>query len=394
MSYAFSIIKGLTFYNRAKAYTGVILLVPVDGHGVWLIDMMGSIIHYWETSYKPIYAELLPNGNLLYMGQDDNSPLTEFEGSGGCVQEVDWDGNVIWEYQDPYLHHAPHRAKGGNTLALKWVKVPEEIAAKVQGGYAGTEREGVMWGDAIQEITPKGEIAWEWIGHEHLDPLTSVICPICFRDTWTHANSIVELADGNILVNFMKTNTIAKIDKKTGKVSWEWGPHELAHPHSLSELDNGNILIFDNGLHCPHGYATNGESSSRVLEINPSNNKIAWLYWRWLDPFGSFYSPTLSSCQRLPNGNIFICEGITGRLFEVTPRGDDLVWEYVNGLPSYEASPIRSKYCPVYAAYRYEMDYSGLRRPLPVPEARQAAPGTPVEAATALQPRLEALGYY
>jgi Ca2+-binding RTX toxin-like protein len=46
-------------------------------------------------------------------------------------------------------------------------------------------------------------------------------------------------------------------------------------------------------------------------------------------PDGSFFSPIVSSVQRLPNGNTLIGEGGTGRAFEVTPAGD-IVWEYVN----------------------------------------------------------------
>jgi len=43
----------------------------------------------------------------------------------------------------------------------------------------------------------------------------------------------------------------------------------------------------------------------------------------------TFHSSFLSSARRLPNGNILICEGMTGRLFQVTSAGD-IVWEYVN----------------------------------------------------------------
>ncbi|MFW6138957.1 MAG: thioredoxin, partial [Spirochaetota bacterium] len=60
-------------------------------------------------------------------------------------------------------------------------------------------------------------------------------------------------------------------------------------------------------------------------------------------------------------GNTLICEGTTGRIFEVTGCGD-LVWEFVNYFPYYEASPIHSRSCPVYSAYRYGMDYPGLER--------------------------------
>ena len=392
MSVARTSVKGIVFCNSAKAYNGVTLLTPVNGTGVWLIDMHGNYVNYWEMGYKPgCYGELLPNGNLLYAGRVEHAPLADMEGAGGILLEVDWDGNIVWQYEDSYLHHAFYRMKNGNTLVLKWVKVPKEIAAKVKGGDPGTERKGQMWGDSIQEITPDGKVAWEWIAHEHLDPEVDVSCPVCPRSDWTHANACVELPDGNILTCFMKNDTVAIIDRKTGDVNWRWGAVELAHPHSPTMLDNGNILVFDNGLH-QRGINV---ANSRVLEVNPKTNEIEWSYKEETNML--FYSSTMSSCQRLPNGNTFICEGTTGRLFEVTPKGE-LVWEYVNNLPSYEPAALKSKHCAVYSAYRYGIDYSGLRRPVSVPEERQSAPGTSAPAVVStkeetLRTRIQRLGY-
>jgi len=173
-------------------------------------------------------------------------------------------------------------------------------------------------------------------------------------------------------VSFMKTNTIAIIEKKTGRIIWRWGHGEISHQHSPTILDNGCILLFDNGLHpagFPYGY-------SRVIEVNPRDNRIVWSYEGPEKSPQVFYSSTMSSCQRLPNGNTLICEGTTGRLFEVTSRGE-LVWEFVNNLPSYETLPTKSKSCPVYSAYRYGMDYPGLRGGHMYQRATQAAPGTP-----------------
>ena len=390
MDVAYTSIKGIVFCDSSRAYDGVTLFTPIDGTRAWLIDMLGRPVHHWDMGYKPgCYGELLPNGNLLYAGKVDNGPLADLEGAGGILLEVDWDGNVTREYKDPYLHHAFYRLKNGNMLVLKWVQVPDQIATKVKGGDPGTERKGVMWGDAIQEIGPEGKVVWEWIAHEHLDPEVDILCPICPRTTWTHANAVAELQDGNILVSFMKNNTLAIIDKKTGDIKWRWGRDELGHQHSASVLDNGNILVFENGF---HGIRLN-LGFSRVLEINPNAGAIVWSYFEQDKPKPSFYSPTMSSCQRLPNGNTFICEGIWGTLFEVTPNGE-LVWEYVNNLPSYETAPTKSKPCPVYCAYRYGMDYSGLKRPIPAPQERQSAPGTArVKKEEALKARLSHLGY-
>lgn len=374
MSFARTSIKGIVFCDSRRAYNGYTLFTPVKGRSAWLIDMQGKFVHRWEMGYDPAcYGELLPNGNLLYAGKVEDGPLTDLQEAGGILLDVDWNGKVVWEYKDPYLHNAFYRMKNENTLVIKWEKVPNSVAAKVKGGNPGTERDGVMWGDVIQEITPEGKVTWEWIGRKHLNPEVDVICPLCPRKEWTHTNACIELPDGNILASFMKTHTIAVIDKKTGNIKWRWGQGVIAHQHTPTMLDNGNILVFDNGFHptgFPFGY-------SRIIEINPGNGQIVWSYEGPEKSPQLFYSSIMSSCQRLPNGNTFICEGTTGRLFEVS-AGGDLVWEYVNNLPSYEPSPIKTKSCMVYSAYRYGMDYPGLRRPVRWPEEIEPAPGTPV----------------
>lgn len=392
MSIAYMKVKGLTYYDSKIACTGVTLLTPSEGTGLWLIDMLGTELKQWEMGYKPSSCgELLPNGHLLYTGKNKDSPLAELEGAGGIMIEIDWYGNKVWEYQDPYLHHAFYRMESGNTLVLKWVPVPEKIAIKIEGGLPGSERQGVIWGDVIQEVTSKGKVVWEWVAHEHFDSVSNAICPFCHRSTWHNITSVVELPDGNIVANLRKTSTLIVIDKKSGKVLWQWGTNELAHPYYLSVLDNANILLFDDGL---HAYAAHG-CYSRALEVNIKTSKMVWSYGDFGEISRAFYSPLMSNCQRLPNGQTLVCEGRAGRVFEISGNGEP-IWEYINAFPSEEKTPSSPKFYPLYGAYRYETSYSGLERPISLPEARQAAPATLAPAVAgeeAVRSRLSALGY-
>ena len=72
-----------------------------------------------------------------------------------------------------------------------------------------------------------------------------------------------------------------------------------------------------------------------------------------------FYSPYISSAQRLPNGNTLICEGADGHFLEVT-ADHEVVWEYI--------SPYWGNFFPTnmsYRAYRYPYEYAP-RAPKPV----------------------------
>jgi hypothetical protein len=409
MSYARTSLKGINFYDSSKAYKGFTLVTPADGTGAWLIDMMGNYVNHWKIPFSPAYdAKLLPNGNLLYAGKTKECPLGDvYNGGGGILLEVDWNSNVVWEYKDPHLHHSFHRQENGNTVVLKWVRISKELAAKVRGGDAGTEKNGIMWGDTVQEISPKGEIIWEWIAHEHLDVEKTPRCILCPRDTWAHGNSVWATPNGDILVSFAKLNTVVLIERATGRIKWQWGPGNIAHQQCVTMLDQGTILIFDTSMHA-NGFAF---SSSKVLEIDPTCNEVVWDYGggdkeHWADWWGRkrpyFFSAILGSSQRLPNGNTLICEGMTGRILEVNPGGE-VVWEFSNNLPSYEPYPAQTRSHMVCSAYRYGVEYKGLKDPIPLAVEKQRAPSIPSskktksqlesERKTSVAERLAFLGY-
>ena len=65
------------------------------------------------------------------------------------------------------------------------------------------------------------------------------------------------------------------------------------------------------------------------MEIDPITKEVVWTYETEGYANIKFFSKTMGSQKRLPNGNTFIAEDNTGRLFQVKPDGE-VVWEYVN----------------------------------------------------------------
>jgi hypothetical protein len=79
-------------------------------------------------------------------------------------------------------------------------------------------------------------------------------------------------------------------------------------------LENGNILVFDNGT-----------QQSRVIELEPQSQQIVWKY----EKGDGFFSRWGGGVQRLSNGNTLITNTNSGRAFEITPEGQT-VWEFAN----------------------------------------------------------------
>lgn len=354
-------------HKVGKACDGYTLVDPYTTSDVFLMDMRGNYVHRWITPGMPRnHGVLLPNGNLLYAVAGPLPPASDMTypqiGAWSVCKELvelDWDGNVVWRYADRCQTHTFWRMENGNTMIPRVTKIPEDLAPKLKGGIPGTEDRGMMWTDGLQEVTPDGKVVWEWDLANYLDPEVHITCPLNFRADFTHINSCEVLPDGNVLINFRNIDTTMIVDKATGNIKWQWGPGEVSHQHTPTWLDNGHILLFDNGVHRKNNSLTH---YSRAVEVNPATNQIVWQYKG--DPPQSFYGSMISGCQRLPNGNTLICEGTKGRVFEVTMDGE-IVWEYTNPFYAPHGDPktfVGWRHSnTLFRCYRYMPDYPGLK---------------------------------
>jgi len=387
--------SGLTVYDKDLSSGGYTLYCPLRGvPKAYLLDIKGNIVKTWNIDVLPFQVQLMPDGTLLALGYLLTGGSAKY-GVSHALRRYSWSGELLWEYIDSKLHHDFHQLKNGNILLLRHKPIPQHKSRKVRGGKPGTDRglrhlyrlikrkqatastpqaggevsfgKRMRWnaqaainslrmdGDEIIELTPDKKIVWDWVAHKHLDPKIDVVCPVCPRLEWTHSNSLNEMPDGNILISIRQTSTIAIIDKETKEIVWRW-TGGMSHQHDASILPNGNILVFDNGMHL------SPVPRSRVIEVNPGTNEIVWQY---MSPrVTDFFAPVISGAQRLWNGNTLICSGTQGRLFEVTPE-KEVVWEWIN--PDYVVDEHLGKNVGamstnwIFKAKRYPTNYNGIR---------------------------------
>lgn len=299
-----------------KCYDGYRLYSSRYSEAAHLIDIDGREVHRWSyrQGHTWHYAEMLPNGHLVAIIKESENQFP------GRILELDFESRLVWKADVP-AHHDFERLNNGNTLVVCREYITNELI-----------RPGKLKSDFIIELTQDLKIVWEWHSDRHIREIAGLVplqFPLADRD-WGHMNTVESLPDtpaadkdsrfkaGNILFSCRNIDTIGLIDKQSGRVVWAWGPGVLDKQHMPTTLPNGHILIYDNGCK---------SRRTRIIELEPISKKIVWQYEAV--PPESFYSPTRGSNQRLPNGNTFIAESDSGRLFEVTPNGE-IVWEFLN----------------------------------------------------------------
>lgn len=351
--------------DKSKINQGYMLFAPfstidnlTENGSVYLTDLFGKTLHKWQTKYQALYSILNKNGNLfvelIIPGMNSNFPAG---GRTGLIQELDWDGNVLWEYKNDKLHHDFDILPNGNIVAIVWEPLTKNIASQIKGGVSGTEFNGDMWSDGIIEIDRAKNVVWSWHLGEHINQSEEVLSAYTPRAELGHSNSLRYVMknpfDGEeaYLLSIRHLNSIFLIRKRDGDVIWRSPKDMLSFQHDATLLANGNILVFDNGLNRnPKPRPIQG---SRVLEINPQTNNIIWEFNGGQNGTerARFKADIISGAQRLSNGNTLIIDGLRGHMFEVTPD-KKIVWDMINPYSSITTGPWPNN--SIFKARRYE----------------------------------------
>lgn len=158
------------------------------------------------------------------------------------------------------------------------------------------------------------QVLFQWDSWEHL--LYEDQTYAFPRGEYAHVNSVVEDFDGNLIISASGTSQAVKISRPGGQIVWKLGGKSnqfriLNDPldyfcgqHTVSRLNNGNLLIFDNGRNC---WSTDQdrEAVTRAIEYRLDEQRLeAELVWSYSQ--SGVFSRSQGSAQRLENGNTLI----------------------------------------------------------------------------------------
>lgn len=293
---------GTTIYKPEKCFNGY-TIVPLINDGVLLFDMNGNEIRRWNMHAMP--PKLFKGGYV--MGSSGNRHPDYGMQDGVNLIEIDYDGNIVWEFDklekidDPGRDHRwmarSHHdfQREGNPVGYY---VPGQEAKPLSGntlilGHQTIHNPKIsdkrLLDEIMYEVDWQGNIVWQWSINEHFDELgfDEAAKNVLFRDPnmrssdggvgdYLHVNCMSYLGPNkwydagderfkptNIIFDSREANILAILDKDTEKIVWRIGPDFNASPelkklgwiigqHHLHMIPRGlpgegNLLVFDNG---------------------------------------------------------------------------------------------------------------------------------------------------
>ena len=216
-------------------------------------DMLGNVIGHWRPSFA--------DGNGTY------NPGGLPDGNEGDVPPITVDPDWV-ELRS--FHHEVRTMPNGNLLALSTTLhelTPEQRAAICPDDPV----EFTAVSDVVVEFTPEGEALRTWDLFDVVDVVEFPGSDMCATDgglfasqvnrDWTHANAVVYDPERDaILISSRHTDQVIALDHldvegPQSQLRWIIGAgatmpldgDEPYHQHAVELLDDGAIIIYDNG---------------------------------------------------------------------------------------------------------------------------------------------------
>lgn len=277
------------------------------------VDREGTVV--WEYFRETTNLAPVTEVHLL----DDGTLAT---GHNMSFVRIDLDGTQLYRYDGNTAHHDIDPTSSGGFIFLTFDVFADELGEPVLG-------------DGIEIIEAGAQYpSWFWLARDHIprtdrEPIDWANVMFGIGHDWTHANALTfDEAAGRIYVNIRNLNRLYCIDYPSGAVLWimgdggDFGEGLWAHSHDPVFLADNRLLMFDNGALRP---GTNLEYS-RIIEVEfDADQRRADIVWEYRET-PDFYAFAQGAVSVQPNGNIFVTDGINGRIFEIT-RDKSTVWQ-------------------------------------------------------------------
>jgi len=283
------------------------------GYYVMMIDDDGQPFKYkkleddysYDFKVQPnglvSYAQFLSHhtytggGNCIHMVLDEEmNPVDSFQLQNGYMAEA----------------HDFQLLPNGHVLAFGYYLTEMDMSDVVDGGYPNA----LVSGGIIQELDLDKQVVWQWRSWDHYQKENYNFGPGASTQTVSQFNLNTINLDGDDNILLASPNWTRKINRRSGETMWNLGGDENEFSfvgvdslegveevtgHAFYRLENGNFLLYDNAPTIDGG--TSEAHEYKLDEVNKIAEKIMTF-----SPDPAIAGLHSGNAQRLPNGNTLV----------------------------------------------------------------------------------------
>jgi hypothetical protein len=327
-------LKAVAFTTTGTSTGGYTITAVHDKNYMVAFDGAGKIRWYRHIpDLVSRHVRQLENGNYAaFIGW-----TTGFSEHYGEYIELRPDGEIVGSHKAPHPlytdnHDLAVTVTGEairNTHLFSYYHKTIDMTA--YGGLVDAK----IAGHQILRLRADGSVEFTWDAWDHFTIDDWIEPPPAARTRaltdYAHPNSIDIDKDGHYVVSWRHLGEVNKINSQTGDFIWRLGGRnnqftfvndtfgDFNAQHSAVMLDNGNLLLYDNGnRHNPQ--------ESRAVEYALDTNAMtATQVWEFRHT-PAIFTRGVGSVQRLAGGNTVVGFGGAGIVTEISPAGN-VVWE-------------------------------------------------------------------
>jgi hypothetical protein len=281
-----------------------------------VLDNNGTPVWYQKSAdLGALDVTLLSDGTIAWatnqgggVGTDPNAAFEDYDLTTGATSELK-------APVSPMDFHELHETSTGDLMMLS-----SPLKSNVDLTALGFSSSATIIDCVIQEVSPKGQLVWEWHASDHISaaeskhPLTMTVNGQSVYDIY-HCNSIdTDTALDSVLLSSRHTDAVYLIDRASGTITWKMGGtspnHDSAQILSITEDPDGafhaqhdarfeaddDISLYDNET-------WDAQLAARAVEYHIDTAAgTATLVWSFASPDGHNATAT-GSFRRLDGGN-------------------------------------------------------------------------------------------
>ena len=230
------------YYFLEKNYAGYCYII--------IMDNFGTPVFYRVLNYNAHNFTLQPAGYLSYFVEGDRN---------FAVLDSQYNHIATYSMKNGYEadSHDFILREDGHAFIMAYDHQLVSMDTVIEGG----DPDATVVGLIIQELDEDQNLIFQWRSWDHFNILDTDESEVDLYSQYVdyiHGNSLDIDTDTTLLLGSRNFNEITKINRLTGEIIWHLGgkynqftfindPRGFALQHSAKKLDNGNLILFDNG---------------------------------------------------------------------------------------------------------------------------------------------------